>query len=132
MCLAAGCIAPQTVVMSDVDSRGWSDPVTVAFRNDDSLSQRTLSVVLRYNGDFRCTALPLDITVSLPDAGQFTEHVVVHPAHSVSPAAVVSAAESMTYRRSSVLRQRGYYLFTISPAWEVRGVEAVGIDIKNE
>ena len=47
MIAAAGCIAPQPVVMSDIDPHGWSEPVTLTVRNDDTLSLRTLSVVLR-------------------------------------------------------------------------------------
>lgn len=131
MIAAAGCIAPQSVVMSDVDPQGWYEPVTLTVRNEDTLSLRTLSVVLRYNGDFRCDSLPLDIAVSLPDAGQFAEHVVLRPDYPYSPAAVATT-ENIAYRRRSVLDQGGYYLFTIRPAQPVRGVVAVGINIEKE
>ncbi len=128
---AAGCIAPQPTVMSEVNPQEWSEPVTLVVRNDDTLSMRTLSVVLRYNDDFRCDSLPLDIAVSLPDAGQFAEHVVVRPEFPYS-AAAVSAIENIAWRRRSVLGQSGYYLFTIQPAQSVRGVEAIGINIEKE
>ena len=131
MIAAAGCIAPQPVVMSDTDPHGWSEPVTLTVRNDDTLSLRTLSVVLRYNGDFRCDSLPLDIAVSLPDAEQFAEHVVLRPEYPYSPAAV-SATENIVWRRRSTLGQSGWYLFTIRPVQPVRGVEAVGINIEKE
>lgn len=131
MFAAAGCIAPQSVVMSDVDSQGWGNPLTLAVRNDDTLSLRTLSVVLHYNGNFRCDSLPLDISVSLPDAGQFSEKVVLRPEHPYSPAAV-STTENIAWRRRSVLGQEGWYLFTIRPLQPVRGVEAVGINIEKE
>lgn len=129
--VAAGCIAPQSVVMSDVDPQGWNEAVTLTVRNDDTLSLRTLYIVLRYNADFRCDSLPLDIAVSLPDAGQFAEQVVLRPEYPYSPAAV-SATEELAWRRRSVFGQSGYYLFTIRPAQPVRGVEAVGINIEKE
>lgn len=131
MFVVAGCIAPQSVVMSDVDPQGWSEPLTLAVRNDDTVSLRTLSVVLRYNGNFRCDSLPLDVSVSLPDAGRFTEEIVLRPEYPYSPAAV-SATENIAWRRRSTLGQRGWYLFTIRPAWTVRGIEAVGINIEKE
>ena len=131
MFAAAGCIAPQSVVMADDDPQGWDKPVTLTVRNDDTLSLRTLSVVLRYNGDFRCDSLPLDIAVSLPDAGQFAEEIVLRPEYPYSPAAV-SATENIVWRRRSTLGQSGWYLFTIRPAQPVRGIEAVGIDIEKE
>lgn len=124
-----GCIAPQTVVMCDVDPQGWDKPVMLTVRNDDTLSLRTLSVVLRYNGDFRCDSLPLGMSVSLPDAGQFAEGIVLRPEYPYSPAAV-SATENIVWRRRSTLGQSGWYLFTIRPLQPVRGVEAVGINIE--
>lgn len=128
---AAGCIAPQPAVVAEVDPRGWDEPVTLVVRNDDTLSLRTLSVVLRYNGDFRCDSLPLDITVLRPDAGRFAERVVLHPCYPYSPAAV-AATENIAYRRRSVLDRGGWYLFTIRPVQPVRGIEAVGINIEKE
>lgn len=128
---AAGCIAPQPTVVSDVNPQEWSEPVTLVVRNDDTLSMRTLSVVLRYNDDFRCDSLPLDIAVSLPDAGQFAERIVIRPEYPYS-AAAVSTVENIAWRRRSVLGQNGYYLFTVRPALPVRGVEAVGINIEKE
>ncbi len=131
MFVLAGCIAPQSVVMSDVDPQGWSEPLTLAVRNDDTLSLRTLSVVLRYNGNFRCDSLPLDISVLLPDAGRFAEEVVLRPEYPYSPAAV-SAIENIAWRRRSTLGQSGWYLFTIRPLQPVCGVEAVGVNIEKE
>ncbi len=128
--IAVGC-SERTVQMQSVNPRGWSQPQSVAFRNSDTLSMRTVSVVLRYNSAFRADTLALRIIVSLPDAGQFAETFDFIPSDR-RKAAGVATVESVGYRRHSVLSQCGDYLFTIEPCKPVKGIEAVGINIEKE
>lgn len=127
----SGCIAPQHSVVRDVDAREWSEPVTLVVDNDDTLSMRRLSFVIRYNADFRSEVVGLKVNVIQPDAASFTETVSVYPQHTSSPSSV-STIETIAYRESSVLLQRGSYLFTITPLHPVCGIEAIGINIENQ
>ncbi|MGN0007813.1 MAG: hypothetical protein ACI35T_06925 [Alistipes sp.] len=129
--LLSGCIAPQNSVVRDVDSCEWSEPVTLVVDNDDTLSMRRLSFVIRYNADFRADVVGLKVNVIQPDAASFSESVSVYPLHTSSTSSV-STVETITYRESSVLRQRGSYLFTITPLHPVCGIEAIGINIENQ
>lgn len=129
--LLSGCIAPHTTTMCDVDPHEWSEPVTLVIDNDDTLSLRRLSFVVHYNTAFRDDVVRADINVIQPDAASFSEQVDIRPAHPYSPSAV-SATETIVYREASVLRQRGNYLFTITPLHPVRGVEAIGINIEKQ
>lgn len=129
--LFAGCIAPQTTVMRDIPPHGWCEPVTLVIDNDDTLSLRRLSFVVRYNTAFRDDVVRADINVIQPDAASFSEMVDIRFAHPYSPSAV-SATETIVYREASVLRQRGNYLFTITPLHPVHGVEAIGLNIEKQ
>lgn len=129
--LLSGCIAPQPVEMHDVDPRGWAEPVTLVVANDDTLSLRRLSFVVRYDTDFRDDAVELDLNVIQPDAASFSENVLLCPSRPYSPSSVATT-ETIAYRDNSVLCQRGNYLFTITPLKPVRGVEAIGINIERQ
>ncbi len=128
--IMAGCSKP-TTFMESVPPRGWLQPCTVVCPNDDTLSMRRLSVVVRYNNDFDRDTLALRITASRPDAVCFTEDVQFCLERPRVPAGVATV-ESLPYREASVLSERGDYLFTIAPSEEMKGVEAVGINIENE
>ena len=129
--ILSGCIAPQTTTMHDVNPREWSESVTIVVENDDTLALRRLSFVLRYNRSFRDEGIALDIDIIQPDAASFNEKVDLYPSRPYSPSSI-AATETIAYRESSVLRQRGNYLFTITPLHPVRGVEAIGINIEKQ
>ena len=129
--LLSGCIAPQTTIMRDVNPREWNEPVTFVVDNDDTVSFRRLAFAIKYNNALRDKAISLDINIIQPDAASFGETVDLYPSHHDTPS-VVSSVETIIYRESSVLRQRGNYLITITPLHPVRGVEAIGINIEKQ
>lgn len=126
-----GCVAPQSVEMEAVNPRAWREPSIILFENEDTLSLRRLSVALRYNHDFQHDTLAVRINVSLPDAGQFSERVVLRLRRNGTQAPVATS-ESVPYREHSLLAQKGNYIFTISPESPVRGIEAVGVVVERE
>ena len=123
------CLAPQNSLMVGVDMRSWSGAESLVYENNDTLTLRNLNIVLRYNDNFRQAVLPLKIVVTTPDARHFEEVVELRLQHP-SAALTVATTESVPYRESVLLNQKGDYTFTFAPQSEVRGVEAVGIEIK--
>ncbi len=133
--LLAACCAEQESFMSAVSPREWSQAVQVVYPNADTLSRRSISVVVRYNNNFRADTLPLRMTVSPPGAGaddaRFTERVEFLPqCPRTKPG--IATVECFAYRRHSVLPQSGGYTFTIEPCTPLKGVEAIGINIEKE
>lgn len=123
------CLAPQNSLMVSVDMRSWSGAESLAYENNDTLTLRNLNVVLRYNDNFKQAVLPLKIVVTTPDARHFEEVVELQLQHP-SAALTVATTESVPYRESVLLNQKGCYTFTFEPQTEVRGVEAIGIELK--
>ena len=121
------CLAPQNSLMVGVDMRSWSSAESLVYENNDTLTLRNLNIVLRYNDNFRQAVLPLKIVVTTPDARHFEEVVELRLQHP-SAALTVATTESVPYRESVLLNQKGDYTFTFEPQSEVRGVEAVGIE----
>ncbi len=121
------CLAPQNSLMVGVDMRSWSGAESLVYENNDTLTLRNLNIVLRYNDNFRQAVLPLKIVVTTPDARHFEEVVELRLRHP-SAALTVATTESVPYRESVLLNQKGDYTFTFEPQSEVRGVEAVGIE----
>ena len=131
--LHTSCVdnAARSVVMCDVDSRAWAETVNAYYENDDTLSQRKLSLALRFNNDFSCDTLPLMVRVSLPDGRYAKEHVdfVVNRPYRATAARMTA---TLPYREHSLLGMSGCYIFSLTPAKEICGVESVGVIIEQE
>ena len=124
-----GCIAPQNAIMVGVDLKSWSKAESIIYENADTTSLRNLNIALRYNEDFRQTSLPLKVTITTPDARYFEEEVTLQ-LERPSMAIAVTASESIPYRTGVQLNQSGFYTISFEPLSEVRGVEAIGIELK--
>lgn len=123
------CIAPQHTQMVGVDAWSWDSAKSISYDNNDTLTLRNLNIALRYNEDFKLATLPLKIAVTTPDARYFEEIVELqlqHPRTALS----VATTESLPYRADVILSQKGAYTFSFEPQSVVRGVEAIGIEIK--
>lgn len=124
-----GCLAPENVLMTRVNMHRWDSFECVTYENSDTLSQRTLNIAVRYNSDYKPNKLQMMVVVTTPDACYFEEEVSLnlnHPQSSIS----VTTTESLPYRDSVVLAQKGAYKFYFAPLSEVRGIEAIGIDFR--
>ncbi|MBQ3208954.1 MAG: hypothetical protein IJB23_03955 [Alistipes sp.] len=127
--LMVGCAENSYVDMKAVDPDCWDRAVSIFYENEDTESLHNLSVALRYNSDFKADTLTVLLQTSLPDAHQFRERFTLHLRREYT-AAAVTASETVPYRDSCLLNQKGCYIFTITPCRAVEGIEAVGIGIK--
>lgn len=124
-----GCLAPQTTQMTGVDIRSWKSAESVRFDNSDTLSLRNLGIALRYNSNFKVSALPLKLAIMTPDSLFFEDSIVLYPRHPHS-ALSVATTECLPYRTDVLLNKRGAYTFTFEPYDEVCGMEAIGVEIR--
>ena len=123
------CLAPQNVEMVGVDMESWRSADSLVYENSDTLSLRNLNIAIRYNDNLKRSVLPLKIGVTTPDARHYADTVALQLYHP-STALAVATTESLPYRSSVLLNQKGCYTFSFEPLEEVRGVEAIGIEIK--
>lgn len=131
--LAVGCMARVDSVVASVDPAGWygGERKTLLYTNDDTLSLRTLKIVLRYDKRFTGCDLRLDVTVLTPDSLRAEERIEI----AVPPRRGDATRDSETiqpFRMHARLAAEGDYRFEIAPAVGVEGVTAVGIEISKE
>lgn len=127
--VSIGCTSKSHIDMQPVDVFDWNRPVSIIYENSHTESLRTIAIAMRYNSNFDTDTLSVDIHTSLPDVHQCKERVVLHFKRDYHASAVTSS-ESIAYRHNCSLNQSGCYIFTITPCRTVKGVEAVGIEIK--
>ena len=123
---AGGCVAPHGAVVTDVDSRGWSDTARIDFANEDSLRLRDMRLFVRHDNRFAGGRRGLQVIVLTPDSTMTSEHAVVNFRTSDADAALRREATAL-YRRRIRLGRCGRYSILLVPDTTVRGVEAVGI-----
>lgn len=126
--VAVSCGTRGYIDMVATDPFCWDKGESIIYNNCDIVSLVNISVSLRYNNSFKSDTLSVTVHTSLPDARQCIEPVTLHLAKEYSATAVVSS-ESVLYRSSCRLAQKGEYIFTITPHSAVKGIEAVGIQI---
>ena len=124
-----GCLAPQNALMTSVDVQSWSKAYSLTYENSDTLSLRNLNIAVRYNDDFKARELPLKVGITTPDARHFEEEITLQINHPRT-APMATTTESLPYRSKVVLAQKGGYIFAFTPLTEVRGVEAIGVELK--
>ena len=123
------CLATHNSRMVGVGIRSWSGVASVVYDNSDTLTLRNLNIAIRYNDNFKQAELPLKIGITTPDARHFEEVVKLQLQHP-STALTVATTESLPYRTDVLLNQKGRYTFSFEPQSEVRGVEAIGIELE--
>ncbi len=125
----SSCLAPQSTLMVGVDMQAWNSAKSISYDNSDTLSLRNINITLRYTDNFEKASLPLKIAITTPDARHFEEDIVLQ-LHHPRTAITVATTESLPYRADVLLNQKGGYTFSFEPLEEVRGVEAIGIELK--
>lgn len=116
------------VEMSDMADYRWSETVELCLDNDDTLSLRDLSIVMRYNRSVSADSVVVDIATLTPDSLRLDERFTLY---IPSTGEVQPVERIFPYRRGARLRREGTYRFTISSQEEVTGVESVGMIIEN-
>ena len=127
--MMCSCLAPQNTQMVSVNMRSWDSVESITYDNSDTISLRNLNIALRYNNNFKQTTLPLKITVTTPDARHF-EEIAELQLQRPRTALTVSTTESLPYRTDVLLNQRGCYTFSFEPQSAMRGVEAIGVELR--
>lgn len=125
----AACSSPSAhVEMSDMAGYSWSEPAVFTVDNDDTLSLRELSIVIRYNREFAADSVTVGVATLTPDSLRLEERFTLHiPAtEQVRPVERI-----FPYRTRVRLMRCGQYRFTLSAADTVGGVESVGMMIEN-
>ncbi len=123
--LFAACSSHGTTVeMNDMAEYRWSEAAHFSVDNDDTLSLRDLSVVLRYNRELKADSITVAITTLTPDSLRLEERFTLHVPRTNE---VRTVERIFPYRRNARLMKPGVYRFTISPDDEITGVESVGL-----
>lgn len=128
--LLGGCIASHRAVVTDVDSRAWSDTAQLTIPIDDTLHLSDLHFFLRYNDGFTADTLPVGVVVCSPDSLSVSERMTLRIRHSKGPASMAREAD-IPYRRRVRFSRKGEYRVLVVPDTTVRGIEAVGIHLTN-
>lgn len=101
------------------------------FDNSDTVSARTIDLIVRYGRDFRYDRLSVAVTTVSPSGRQRRDTAVVMlPDVSGEPHVRRDAVGA--FRSDAVLSETGTYLFSFVPLMPdplVKGVAAVGVDI---
>ena len=119
------CLSPERAFVADTDPGGWavSEPAVVRFDNSDTVSARTIDLIVRYGRDFRYDRLSVAVTTVSPSGRQRRD---------VSGEPHVRRDAVGAFRSDAVLSETGTYLFSFVPLMPdplVKGVAAVGVDI---
>ena len=108
-----------------------AEPAGVRFDNSDTVSARTIDLIVRYGRDFRYDRLSVAVTTVSPSGRQRRDTAVVMlPDVSGEPHVRRDAVGA--FRSDAVLSETGTYLFSFVPLMPdplVKGVAAVGVDI---
>lgn len=129
--LSACGVKSNTVVMSDVDLRGWQKTATITYDNT-SLDERQMSVMLHVNSKFDAECINLEVKMLTPDSLCYEEQVkLTCPATKKIPTAGSIDIE-IPYRYGVRLRKKGLYTFELTPTQSVAGIEAIGINFQSD
>jgi hypothetical protein len=127
--LCVACNEPQhSIEMHDMDEAVWSNAEEFTYDNQDSLSKRDISIVVRYSMDYVADSVPRRVMTISPDALVLEEPFTLHIPHlgDMRP-----AEHTFLYRRNVTLRSKGDYRFRLTPEYPVEGIAAVGIVISD-
>lgn len=123
------CTTHSQVCMERVEGAVWSNEVSVEVENSDTVALRQLNILLRHNSNFDGGEVPLRIKIVTPD-GRFHEEQHTFAVDARVTPSVVSSVVSIPYRSDVQLSMGGVYMFVFEPLARLRGVEAVGIELK--
>lgn len=123
--LCVACNEPQhSIEMHDMDEAIWSNAEEFTYDNQDSLSKRDISIVVRYSMPYVADSLPLRVLTISPDSMLLDEPFTLHIPHLAD---MYPEEHTFVYRSNVVLRRKGDYIFRLTPDNPVEGIAAVGI-----
>ena len=123
--VAVACVSEgRSVEVHDQPKSLWASSEEFYYENEDTLSMRDISIVLRYDRGEVADSVALNIMTISPDSMIVDEPFVLHVPRlgDLRP-----AEQTFLYRRNVVLSRPGRYLFRLRPTGVVEGVSSVGI-----
>ena len=125
--LCVACNEPQhSIEMHDMDEAVWSNAEEFTYDNQDSLSKRDISIVVRYGSDYVDDSVSLRILAISPDS-LVTEEPFTLRIPRIKE--VRPEEQTFLYRKDVVLGRCGEYTFRITPDTLVEGISSVGLMI---
>ena len=125
--LCVACNEPQhSIEMHDMDEAVWSNAEEFTYDNQDSLSKRDISIVVRYGSDYVADSVSLRILAISPDS-LVTEEPFTLRIPRIKE--VRPEEQTFLYRKDVVLCRCGEYTFRITPDTLVEGISSVGLMI---
>ena len=128
--LSALCVAcneqQHSIEMHDMDEAVWSNAEEFTYDNQDSLSKRDISIVVRYGSDYVADSVSLRILAISPDS-LVTEEPFTLRIPRIKE--VRPEEQTFLYRTDVVLGRCGEYTFRITPDTLVEGLSSVGLMI---
>ena len=125
--LCVACNEPQhSIDMHDMDEAVWSNAEEFTYDNQDSLSKRDISIVVRYGSDYVADSVSLRILAISPDS-LVTEEPFTLRIPRIKE--VRPEEQTFLYRKDVVLGRCGEYTFRITPDTLVEGISSVGLMI---
>lgn len=125
--LCVACNEPQhSIEMHDMDEAVWSNAEEFTYDNQDSLSKRDISIVVRYGSDYVADSVSLRILAISPDS-LVTEEPFTLRIPRIKE--VRPEEQTFLYRKDVVLGRCGEYTFRITPDTLVEGISSVGFMI---
>lgn len=123
--LCVACNEPQhSIEMHDMDEAVWSNAEEFTYDNQDSLSKRDISIVVRYGSDYVADSVSLRILAISPDS-LVTEEPFTLRIPRIKE--VRPEEQTFLYRRNVVLSRKGEYHFRLMPDTIVEGISSIGI-----
>ena len=111
-------------VVHDIEGEVWNEAEEFRYTNEDSLSKRDLSIVVRYSMSYVADSLPLRVLTISPDSMLLEEPFTLRIPHLAD---MYPEEQSFVYRSNVVLRRKGDYIFRLTPEHPIEGISAVGI-----
>ena len=125
--LCVACNEPQhSIEMHDMDEAVWSNAEEFTYDNQDSLSKRDISIVVRYGSDYVADSVSLRILAISPDS-LVTEEPFTLRIPRIKE--VRPEEQTFLYRKDVVLGRCGEYTFRITPDTLIEGISSVGLMI---
>jgi hypothetical protein len=125
MVMACGGVG-RSVEVHDVPQSRWYSAEEFYYENEDTLTMRDMSIVVRYGAGYVADSVALRILSVSPDSMVFEEPFTLHIPHlgDMRP-----EEHTFLYRRNVVFGSRGRYTFRIHPEHQVEGISSVGLII---
>ena len=125
------CAAKPEVYTADVNPLAWDkgSSVVVTVDNDDTISRRSIFIVLRYVLDTGGKDMGFILSTVTPGGAVWSDTIIMHRGAGMQVSTDIWENE-MQYRSDVVLGERGLYRFHFQPVAEILGMYAVGLHFK--